>query len=114
MGHIIAGSDFVVVFITTEAGEEAQLISRVLLEQRKAACVNIVPAVSSLFWWQGTINSAQESLLMIKTRAALVDDIVQLVREIHSSDVPEIIILPITGGNQDYLDWVAGETGDVD
>lgn len=110
----MADSDFVVVFITTEAGEEAQLISRVLLEQRKAACVNIVPAVSSLFWWQGAIDLAQESLLMVKTRAALVDDIVQLVKEIHSSDVPEIIALPITGGNQDYLEWVAREAEDAD
>jgi periplasmic divalent cation tolerance protein len=51
-------SKYVVLFITTKAGEEAQLISRVLLEQRKAACINIVPKVSSLFWWQGNIDSA--------------------------------------------------------
>ena len=100
-----------VLFITTAADEEAQLISRVLLEQRKAACINIVPRVSSLFWWQGSIDSAQESLLVVKTRAPLVAEIVQLVKEIHSNDVPEIIALPIVAGNQDYLEWLDREIG---
>ena len=100
-----------VLFITTAADEEAQLISRVLLEQRKAACINIVPRVSSLFWWQGSIDSAQESLLVVKTRASLVAEIVQLVKEIHSNDVPEIIALPIVAGNQDYLEWLDREIG---
>lgn len=104
-------SEYVVLFITTAADEEAQLISRVLLEQRKAACINIVPSVSSLFWWQGSIDSAQESLLVVKTRAPLVVEIVQLVKEIHSNDVPEIIALPIVAGNQDYLEWLDREIG---
>ncbi len=104
-------SEYVVLFITTAADEEAQLISRVLLEQRKAACINIVPRVSSLFWWQGSIDSAQESLLVVKTRASLVAEIVQLVKEIHSNDVPEIIALPIVAGNQDYLEWLDREIG---
>jgi periplasmic divalent cation tolerance protein len=102
-------SKYMVIFITTEAGEEAQLISKVLLEQRKAACINIVPKVSSLFWWQGNIDSAQESLLVVKTKASLLDEIIQLVKEIHSNDIPEIIALPIVGGNQDYLEWVGKE-----
>ncbi len=96
----------VVLFITTADEEEARLISRVLLERRKAACVSIVPGVNSLFWWQGNIDSAQESLLVVKTRATLVDEVVQLVKEIHSNEVPEIIALPIVGGNQDYLEWI--------
>ncbi len=99
-------SAYVVLFITTADDEEAQLISGVLLEQRKAACVNIVPRVNSLFWWQGNIEQVEESLLVVKTRAKLLDEIVKLVKEIHSSDVPEIIALPIVGGSQDYLDWI--------
>jgi len=98
--------EHIVLFITTADEEEARLISRVLLEQRKVACVNIIPGVSSLFWWQGNIGSAQESLLVVKTKATLVDDIVQLVKQLHSNDVPEIIALPIVGGNQDYLEWI--------
>ncbi len=105
---------YVVLFITTADDEEAQLISRVLLEQRKAACVNIVPRVSSLFWWQGNIEQAEESLLVVKTRVKLLDEIVKLVKEIHSNDVPEIIALPIVGGSQDYLEWVGEEAGEVE
>jgi periplasmic divalent cation tolerance protein len=107
-----AEATYVVLFITTEADEEAQLISRVLLEQKKAACVNIVPEVSSLFWWRGKIDSSRESLLVVKTRASLVGEIVQLVKRIHSSDVPEVIALPIVGGNRDYLDWIGKELED--
>ena len=80
-----------------------------LLTQRKAACVNIVPGVSSLFWWQDKLDSAQESLLIIKTKASLLNEIITLVREVHSYDVPEIIALPIVGGNQDYLEWIGKE-----
>ncbi|MAH39725.1 MAG: cytochrome C biogenesis protein CcdA [Dehalococcoidales bacterium] len=105
---------YVILFITTADDEEAQLISRVLLEQRKAACVNIVPKVSSLFWWQGNIEQAEENLLVVKTRAELLDEIIKLVKEVHSNDVPEIIALPIVGGSQDYLEWVGEETGKVE
>jgi|TARA_B100001971_G_C18223720_1_gene558905 periplasmic divalent cation tolerance protein len=107
-------SAYVVLFITTADDEEAQLISRVLLEQRKAACINIVPKVSSLFWWQDKIIQAEESLLVIKTRVKLLDEIVLLVKEVHSNDVPEIIALPIVGGSQDYLEWIGEETGEVE
>ena len=102
--------EHIAVFITVADEEEARLISRVLLKQRKVACINIIPGVNSLFWWQEKIDSAQESLLVIKTRSALLDEVIQLVKEIHSYDVPEIIALPIIGGNQDYLEWIDSET----
>ena len=98
----------VVVFITS-TDEEAPKIAEALLMQKKAACVNIVPKVSSLFWWQDKLDSAQESLLIVKTKASLLNEIVALVKEIHSYDVPEIIALPIAGGNQDYLEWIDRE-----
>lgn len=100
---------YIVLFITTPTTEEAQRISRALLEQRKVACVNIVPRVSSLFWWQGKIDSARESLLIVKTTASRLNELVTLVKEIHSYDVPEIIALPIVAGNQDYLEWLGKE-----
>ena len=100
---------YIVLFITTPTVEEAQRISKILLEQRKAACVNIVPRVSSLFWWQGKIDSARESLLIVKTTASQLNELVTLVKEIHSYDVPEIIAIPIVGGNQDYLEWIGKE-----
>jgi len=100
---------YIVVFITTATLEEAQQISKVLLERKKVACVNIVLRVDSLFWWQDKLDSAQESLLVIKTKASLLNEVIRLVKEIHSYDVPEIIALPIVGGNPDYLEWVDTE-----
>ena len=93
----------VVVFITASTTEEAQLLSMMLLEQRKAACINIVPKVDSLFWWQDELDSAQESLLIIKTTASLLPEVVELVKAAHSYEVPEIIAMPIIGGNEEYL-----------
>ena len=102
-------SPFVVLLITTATAEEAQRISRVLLEQKKVACVNIVPKVNSFFWWQGKLDSAEESLLIVKTKASQLSEIVPLVKELHSYDIPELIALPIIGGNQDYLAWIQKE-----
>ncbi len=99
----------IVLLITTATAEEAQRISRVLLTQRKAACVNIVPRVSSFFWWQGKLDSAQESLMLVKTKASQLNETIRLVKELHSYDIPEIIALPIIGGNQDYLEWLDKE-----
>ena len=105
----MSNSEHIVIFITTEDGEEAALISKMLLEQRKAACINIINGVNSMFRWQGKIDSASESLLVVKTRASLLKDVIRIVKEIHSNDVPEIIALPIIGGNRDYLEWVDKE-----
>ena len=100
---------YIVLLITASNIEEANKIAELLLNQRKAACVNIVPRVSSLFWWQDKLDSAQESLLIVKTKASLLPEIISLVKGIHSYDVPEIIALPIVGGNQDYLEWIDKE-----
>ncbi|MFC2019988.1 divalent-cation tolerance protein CutA [Chloroflexota bacterium] len=97
---------YIVVLITCSSSGEAERISRALLEGKQVACVNNMPGVSSLFWWQGSLDSSQENLLIAKTRATRLPEIIRLVEEIHSYDVPEIIALPIIGGNQDYLDWI--------
>jgi periplasmic divalent cation tolerance protein len=99
----------VVIFITAAAGEEARTIANILLQNRKAACVNILPRVSSLFWWNGKIDAAEESLIVAKTKASHIDDVVRLVKESHSYDIPEIIAVPIVGGSHDYLEWVDKE-----
>ena len=107
-----AGSGDVVVLVTTSSEEESAKIAALLLEQRKAACVSIIPGVTSRFWWQGRLESAQESLLIIKTRAALVPELTEIVKKAHSHTVPEVVALPIVAGNRDYLDWVDRETTD--
>ncbi len=99
----------VVIFITTTSDEESKKIANILLEARKVACVNIVPKISSFFWWQERLDSAQEHLLICKTKASLLKEIVRLVKENHSYEVPEIIAVPIIGGNPDYLEWIGKE-----
>ena len=101
--------NYIVVFITAKDNEEAQKITNTLLKRRQVACVNIMPGVSSHFWWKDKLDAAQESLLVAKTKDALLPDIIKSVKKIHSYSVPEIIALPITGGNQDYLDWIDSE-----
>jgi len=100
----------IVIFITTGTDGEARRVAEALLEQRKAACVNIVPTVKSLFWWEERIDSDQESLLIVKSKGSLLDEIVSVVKGIHGYDIPEVIALPIIGGNPDYLNWIGEET----
>ena len=100
----------IVVFITVDSQENAQKIASKLLAERKAACVNIIPKVESHYWWQGKIESADELMLVVKTRAALLDELIKTVKENHPYTVPEIIALPIIGGNKDYLQWIEKET----
>jgi periplasmic divalent cation tolerance protein len=104
--------EYIVVFITAETQEEAGRIADALVGGRLAACVNIVPRVSSKFWWEGKIDSSDESLLIVKTKSSLLDKVIDSVRSIHSYTVPEIIALPIIGGNTDYLNWIDEITHD--
>ncbi len=93
------GSKFIIVFITIDSPANAQKLADKLLSARKAACVNIIPKVSSQYWWQGKIEKADELMLVVKTRAALLDELITLVKQNHPYTVPEIIALPIIGGN---------------
>jgi len=102
-------TESVVLIVTAADAEEARRIAEVLLKQRKAASVNIVPGVNSLFWWRGKIDSAEENLLIVKTKTPLLNEVIKLVKENHSYEIPQIIALPIVGGNQDYLAWIDGE-----
>jgi periplasmic divalent cation tolerance protein len=98
--------DKIIVLITTSSEEEARKIAELLVKQKKAACVNIVPRVDSLFWWKDKIDSARENLLLVKTKASLFPEIAALVKRAHSYEVPEIIALPIIAGSEDYLKWL--------
>jgi periplasmic divalent cation tolerance protein len=101
---------FVVVFITTGSQAEADKIATTLLKRRQAACVNIVPGVTSHFWWQDKLETAAEAMLVVKTRENLLPDLIKTVKKLHKDEVPEIIALPITGGDPDYLAWLDSET----
>ena len=99
-----------VVLVTVDSEKTARKVTSALLKARKAACVNIIPKVESHYRWQGKIETADEFLLVVKTRAELLDDLVALVKKNHPYTVPEMVALPIIGGNEDYLRWVEGET----
>jgi len=97
---------YIIVLVTASSKEEANKIARGLLEEKLAACVNILAGLESRFWWQGKIDSAQEVLLVIKTRKTLFNKLAKKVKSLHSYTVPEIIALPIISGNKAYLDWI--------
>ncbi|MBI2973862.1 MAG: divalent-cation tolerance protein CutA [Armatimonadetes bacterium] len=96
----------VVVLVTGPSADEAERIGRALVEERLAACANLIPSISSAYWWKGKIEEASEALLVLKTRQDLVERLVTRVRALHSYTVPEVIALPILGGNPDYLQWI--------
>lgn len=100
----------VVVLATAGSAEEAERIATALVDERLAACVNLVPAVTSIYRWQGAVERATEVLLVMKTRRARVKPLVARLRELHSYDVPEAIALPIDAGSRTYLDWVFAQT----
>jgi periplasmic divalent cation tolerance protein len=92
--------------------DRAEAIARAVLDARLAACVNIVPGVVSLYWWQGAVSRDAESTLLIKTRADLVPALTDAIRAAHPYEVPEVIALPIVPdeGNAAYRAWVVAET----
>ena len=96
----------VVVLMTTPDPETAEAVADRLLALKLCACVNIVPAVQSQFFWQGAFQSATECLCVIKTGRHLLPQIEQAVRPVHPYQVPEIIALPVVWGNADFLAWV--------
>jgi periplasmic divalent cation tolerance protein len=97
---------YLVVLVTAKNKKEAQKISLGLLKAKLAACVNIVAKIDSLFLWEGKIDRAQESLLVIKSKKELLPRIIKLVKSLHSYAVPEIIALALTGGDRAYLRWI--------
>ena len=102
--------EFLFGYITVRDAAEARRIGQILVSERLAACVNILPGMESHYWWQGKMESAQEAVLIAKTRADLRDALLERVRALHEAETPCVVFLPIAGGNPDYLDWIRGET----
>jgi periplasmic divalent cation tolerance protein len=100
----------IVVYITAPK-EKALDIARLLVDEKLAACVNVVDSVKSVYWWEGKVEEDEESLLIVKTELGVFGRLVKRVKEIHPYEVPEIIALPIIGGNPDYLSWITSSLG---
>jgi periplasmic divalent cation tolerance protein len=99
-----------IVMVTVGNGEEALSIARTLVEEKLAACVNMVPRIRSIYRWKGEICDEEEQLLIMKTRSELYPALQNRIRQIHSYEVPEIIAFPVTDGLSDYLNWVVDST----
>lgn len=98
------------VYITTASAEEAAEIGRMLVEERLAACANLLGPIASIYWWEGKLQHEEEAALIVKTTEALVERLVERVKQAHSYTCPCIVALPIVGGNQEFLDWIGLET----
>lgn len=98
------------VYTTYPSIVEAERAGQALVERRLAACVNILPGMISLYWWQGKIDRGDEVVMIIKTRASLAEPVRAAVKEMHSYSTPAILVLPIESVDSDYHAWIVAET----
>lgn len=97
---------FVIVLVTTASKQEAEKIAQQLLNEHLVACANIIGPVSSLFHWSGKIERAEEYLMLLKSREGLFEKLAETVKALHSYEVPEILVLPVSGSSEAYLNWL--------
>ncbi len=101
---------FAILLTTFPAEGDADGLARLLVGERLAACVNILPPMRSIYRWQGAIDSATECQIVIKTTADRVEALKTRLLELHPYELPEILVLPISGGGEAYLKWIADST----
>ena len=104
--------DALFVYVTAGDRDAALAIGRALVEARLAACANVIDGMESVYRWQGAVEQAQEAVLILKTRSALLDDLIEKVRDLHDYDCPCVVALPIVGGNPAYLEWIFEQTAE--
>lgn len=100
-------SNELLVLVTAPSQDDAGRIANALVEERLAACVNIVAAIDSVYRWEGRVTTDREALLIIKTTAARYEQIEQRVKQLHTYSTPEVIAIKIDRGSSDYLSWLS-------
>ena len=100
-------TDYIVVLVTTVNKQEAERIIQHLLEDKLIACGNIIGPVASIFRWQNNVECAEEYIVLLKSQRGLFDRLTDVVKTMHSYEVPEILALPVVDGSKTYLDWLA-------
>lgn len=103
--------EFIQVTTATGSAEEAERIARALVDERLAACVQVIGPIRSVYWWKGKVEDAQEWLCLAKTRKAVFPEIEAAIKRMHSYDLPEITAVDIVAGSAEYLKWAGEETG---
>ena len=98
------------VYVTAGSRAEAATIGRTIVEERLAACANVVPEIASYYWWEGVVREDSEASLILKTREELVEKVISRVKELHSYDCPCVVSFQIAAGNNDFLNWIVKET----
>jgi periplasmic divalent cation tolerance protein len=99
----------VLVYTTWPSIVEAERAGREIIEKRLAACVNILPGMISHYWWEGKIERAEEVVMIVKTRAALAENVREAVKALHSYTTPAIMVLPVESADADYYRWILEE-----
>ena len=107
----MAEERIVTVLMTAPDRATGREVAARLVEERLAACGNVLDGVTSVFWWEGEVQDEDEVLVILKTTTARVSALTDRARELHPYDVPEVLALPVDGGLQEYMDWVREETG---
>ena len=100
----------VVVYVTCSDPAQAEAIARHLVEERLAACANLIPGMRSLYRWRGALESADETVLILKTTAVRVPALTTRVKQLHTYTVPCVVAVPVVDGSPEYLAWIAAET----
>jgi periplasmic divalent cation tolerance protein len=103
-------TDALVVLVTTPSPDRAAEIARAVVEERLAACGNVVPGLRSIYRWEGKVQDEPEALLVLKTTRARFEALRDRVLALHPYEVPEVIALPVEAGSARYLAWIAAET----
>ena len=106
---IVPAADVRIVLTTASSREESERISRALLDQRLAACVNIVPGLTSIYRWKDEVETASEFLLLIKTTSARIESLEAALLQLHSYQVPEVLVLTPESAGKSFLDWLVQE-----
>jgi periplasmic divalent cation tolerance protein len=102
--------EYILVLTTVPDEKTAQDIAKRLVQKKLAACVTVSAASQSFYWWEKKISQGQEFMLFIKTKASLYEKLEESIKSLHPYSVPEIIALPLSKGNREYLDWLDKET----
>ena len=98
------------IYSTAPTKDEALRIARTVVDERLAACANVIAGVSSMYWWEGSVQEDIEAVIIMKTRDDLVEALTSRVRDLHSYQCPCVVALPIEGGNAEFLQWITAET----